>query len=201
MKFDISDGNFKGIINYFNNYNIPMPSTDAVKEANNDINDIIYHDKNPYITYKKDGTSGINLVFDFSFLRVKVTHYLLETGASGSPPTEWQLAGSNNLNDQWEIVDSTRENDTLCPYISGTSQCNARTVSSWKCSSPRKYYRYINFVVFKDRTETSNCIYLRLGGIEFYGYAYSFKSLNLPISHSTCRHFPLFTMINHLLIS
>ena len=201
MKFDITSGEFKGIINYFKSYSIPSPSIDATKETYNDIKDIIYHEKAPFIEYAKQGTSPINLIFDFSFLRVKISHYLLETSISGSPPTEWQLVRSYNIKGPWNIVDSTRANDTLCPKTSADNQCNKRTISTWKCSSPGKSYRYIKFVMIKDRSGASNYRYLRIGGIEFYGTAYSFESLNSPHSLSTCRSLRFSFMINYLISS
>ena len=180
MIFPSTLGDFKGIINHLKKYSLPSVSINATLGNFNAVNDFVDHKENSNIVYQDDNNKPISVIFDFCRFRINVTDYLIETGSHGSPPVIWQLSGANELNEKWTIIDSPPQHNTLCPIVSGTTQCNERTISRWKCNSSSSAYRYIRFTVIKDRYGI-NEVYLRLGGLEFYGGLYSTSKFNCTI--------------------
>ena len=181
MLFPLSNGDYKGILNYTGNYDIPNISINAISENSGkstytDIDCFIHHKPTDFTAYYKDGTDPIHIVFDFYFFGVKITNYLIETGNIGSPPTKWIIAGSNNKQGPWTNIDDPPFNDSLCPKVSG-AECNQRTITRWNCSSSSAF-RYIRFSIISDRRNSQANRYLRLGGLEFYGTLLSPKYFN-----------------------
>ena len=173
MKFPLSKGDFKGIINFLKQYNLPYPSINAVIDTSEKIDSqsidaFVHHEPDTFIQYHKDGTDPIDLIFDFSISHVKITSYIIETANYGSPPTQWTISGSNDINGPWTTIDSPPFNNSLCPFSSVGTECRQRTITRWNCYSPSRY-RYIRFSIISDRTQSQSNLYLRLGGIEFYG--------------------------------
>lgn len=198
MIFSSSLGDFKGIINHLRKYSLPSVSVNAMLGSYNTINDFVFHKATSQIEYSNENNKSIAIIFDFCSYRVNVTDYIIETGSFGTPPVLWQLAGANDLDEKWTVIDSPPENDTLCPRGTST-QCIQRTITRWKCSTPSSTFRYIRFTVIKDRIKSNN-VYLRLGGLEFYGklYAASKNSCNVK----SCKENKLFvyTIIAALLV-
>ena len=169
MLINSSRGDFNGIINYFNELDIPRISINADMENFRSVDNFIHRDSSSFVEYNKEGSDPIHIDFDFVFFRVNVSEYLIETSYVGSPPTEWKLSGSNNRVGPWTTIDSPPFNDTLCPKQTTKTECNVRTISKWRCSSSKSAFRYIRFSMIKDRFNSNTARYLRLGGLEFYG--------------------------------
>ena len=181
MLFPLSNGDYKGILNYTGNYNVPNISINAISErsaTNNyaDIDSLIHHKPTDIFLYGKEGTDPIHIVFDFNFFRIKLSNYLIETVNIGSPPTKWIIAGSNNKQGPWTNIDDPPFNDSLCPKVSGT-ECNQRTTTRWNCAASSAF-RYIRFSVISDRYNSQTGRYLRFGGLEFYGTLLNPKYFN-----------------------
>lgn len=195
--FRTSRGAFKGILQYI--YDKDRSSLSATSTNQNKDPLILFESPNQTVFYFDADISVDSFVqFDvgakYSFT---VTDYQTTTSPGSTPPMNWTITATNNLNGEWVMIDSQAEFKESCAR-SGETQCIERKTTFFKINYVVAAFRYYRFNLLSC-LGNSHC--LRLGGIDFFGYLYKTRELyhqmTCHISHSfNCKIISFVCMIS-----
>ena len=171
---------FNGIFHYLwskKNF-LPHFSTNC-DTAKGEIKDLIIDTENAYVQLDIDEDNNEE---GYSFLTFELKNqykiipfsYQFSTVFDTSPPVNWTFSGTNDLYNEWQILDSN-VNDSLClrQTTGFPNRCQNRAVVTFTISDsffigPFKYFK---FTLYSNRASTS--LYdMRFGGFEIYGIVY-----------------------------
>ena len=187
-------------------YDIPSLYVDESK--NKDVYDVnplsMYNSTKPVPLLLMYDKPPINIDINFDEYGVVPTNYQLKILKGHTPPTQWEIYGKNEENENWILIDNPPETTDLCPFgvvgnVDYDYQCDETTTSTFKINRPIGPFKHIRFSLLKERSNGSQRIMLRIYKFEIYGMLCSF---NKSLCISTCKYkeYSLFIKLTYLIV-